>query len=521
MTMVKNAAGRLVPDELPGIGSVRPFEGVTGVAPSPAFNTIMEVKRDVVPMGTNKIAPDLRTAIERSGLCDGMTISFHHHLRNGDRVVAQVLEELNCMGFKNLVLMSSALLECHNFVVDYIRSGLIRQIYAPIRGAVGDYFQTENEKLPPVIIRTHGGRARAVEEGSIAVDVAFIGASACDMSGNMTGMSGPSAFGSLGYGMQDARFSRHVIAVTDNLVEYPLRPRISIPQYLVHQVVVLDSIGDPQKLATGSVRITKSPTQLALAYHAYELMAASGAICPGFSYQAGGGGISMAVTQYVREYMQRKDITGSFALGGITADMVSLLEEGRFQALFDVQSFDPAMGASMLRNPTHYEIDASWYANPLNAGCMTHQLDVAVLGALDVDVDFNVNLLTGHDGYLRSGMGGHPDAAVGAKLTVVVLPSFRRGLPSIKKSVQTICTPGASVDAIVTERGICINPRREDLLKQALDSGLNVGDIEKLRQDTEALTGVMDPVEFDESRVAAVVDYRDGSILDVVYGMKR
>ena len=68
----------------------------------------------------------------------------------------------------------------------------------------------------------------------------------------------------------------------------------------------------------------------------------------------------MAVTQYVREYMQRKDITGSFALGGITADMVSLLEEGRFQALFDVQSFDPAMGASMLRTPTHYEIDASW-----------------------------------------------------------------------------------------------------------------------------------------------------------------
>ena len=204
----------------------------------------------------------------------------------------------------------------------------------------GDYFRLRT-KASASYYPYPWRAARAVEEGSIAVDVAFIGASACDMSGNMTSMSGPSALAPLATVCRTP-FLRHVIAV-GRFVEYP-RARVSIPQYLVHQVVVLDSIGDPQKLATGSIRITKSPTQLALAYHAYELMAASGAICPGFSYQAGGGGISMAVTQYVREYMQRKDITGSFALGGITADMVSLLEEGRFQALFDVQSFDPAMG---------------------------------------------------------------------------------------------------------------------------------------------------------------------------------
>lgn len=520
MNMVKNAAGRLVPTELSEIGAVRPFAGVTGVTMPPAFNTIAAVKRDVVPIYTNKVAPDLRTAIERSGLRDGMTISFHHHLRNGDRVISQVLAELDSMGFKNLTLASSALLECHDFVVDYINSGLIRQICASVRGAVGDYYQTKNECLPPVVIRTHGGRARAVEEGSISIDVAFVAASACDKCGNMTGMSGPSAFGSLGYGIHDARFARHVIAVTDNLVEFPMTPRISIPQYLVHQVVVLDSIGDPQKLATGSIRITKSPTQLALAYHAYELIAASGAIHPGFSYQAGGGGIPMAVTQYVRAYMRQKGVAGSFALGGITADMVPLLEEGLFKALYDVQSFDPAMGVSMLRNSTHYEIDASWYANPLNAGCMTHQLDVAVLGALEVDVDFNVNVLTGHNGRLRSGMGGHPDAAAGAALTIVALPSFRKGLPSIKKSVQTICTPGACVDAVVTERGACINPRREDLMELALKGGVRVIDIEKLRLEIEALTGCMDPIEFDESRIAAIVEYRDGSILDVIYGLK-
>ena len=135
-------------------------------------------------------------------------------------MISQVLAELDSMGFKNLTLASSALLECHDFVVDYINSGLIRQICASVRGAVGDYYQTKNECLPPLL--SNPWRARSSRRGGIYIyRCGFRSCSACDKCGNMTGMSGPSAFGSLGYGIHDARFARHVIAVTDNLVEFP------------------------------------------------------------------------------------------------------------------------------------------------------------------------------------------------------------------------------------------------------------------------------------------------------------
>ena len=40
----------------------------------------------------------LEEAITRSGLKDGMTISFHHHFRGGDKVVNMVVDKLAEMG---------------------------------------------------------------------------------------------------------------------------------------------------------------------------------------------------------------------------------------------------------------------------------------------------------------------------------------------------------------------------------------------------------------------------------------
>ena len=40
----------------------------------------------------SKLVKSLREAISLSGLKDGMTISFHHHLRNGDFVLNMVME---------------------------------------------------------------------------------------------------------------------------------------------------------------------------------------------------------------------------------------------------------------------------------------------------------------------------------------------------------------------------------------------------------------------------------------------
>ena len=52
----------------------------------------------------NKVVPSLEEAIRRTGLKDGMTISFHHHFRNGDHVINMVVGKLAEMGYKNLTL---------------------------------------------------------------------------------------------------------------------------------------------------------------------------------------------------------------------------------------------------------------------------------------------------------------------------------------------------------------------------------------------------------------------------------
>ena len=520
MYMTLNSLGRNVPLELPGVGSFAPYESPFAMLGQPgAFVGAQMQLRRPAP-ARSKVVENIEKAVELSGLKDGMTISFHHHLRNGDAVIPMVLDVLRKMGFKGLTLAPSSIPDAHDCIADYIRSGLINRLYTSgVRGELGKLLSGGELEIP-VVIRSHGGRARAIEEGSISIDVAFLAAPACDPLGNITGSTGPSACGSLGYAITDARYARHVVAITDNLVEYPLNPRISIPQYLVDSIVCVDSLGDPKKIATGAARITRNPVDLKIAKDSFRLMKASGILEPGFSFQMGVGGASLAVAKYLGEYMKEKGLCGSFGLGGVGGYMAGMLEEGLFDAVFDVQSFDSAVTNSMQKNPKHIEIDASWYASPFNAGCIVNNLDCVILAALEVDTDFNVNVLTGHDGVLRGASGGHQDTAAGAKLSIVVAPSFRGGVPSIKNKVTTVTTPGETVDAIVTERGICINPRREDLLGSALKSGLPVVDITALKKEVEKLTGVPRPAEFDHDKIAAVVEYRDGTLIDTVYCRK-
>ena len=185
-----------------------------------------------------------------------------------------------------------------------------------------------------------------------------------------------------------------------------------------------------------------------------------------------------------------------------------------------MQSFDAAVTQSMVSNPSHIEIDASWYANQFNAGALVNNLDCVILAALEVDTDFNVNVLTGNDGVLRGASGGHQDTAAGAALSIIVLPSFRGGVPSIKDRVLTVTTPGETVDAIVTERGICINPRRPELLEAALKAKLPVKYIADLKAETEKMTGVPEQIEFNCDKLLAAVEYRDGTLIDAVYAVK-
>jgi citrate lyase subunit alpha/citrate CoA-transferase len=516
---IKNSIGREVPCLVPGLGEFSPYAGPRARLDGKHQWTPTLFPRPIAPPTTNKVARSLEHAIERAGIRDGMTISFHHHLRNGDGLVEIVLSVLEKMGIRDLTLAPSSLGDNHDCVADSVRKGAISRLNTSgVRGEVGKAVSRGNFDLP-VIVRSHGGRARAVEEGSLHIDVAFLAAPACDRLGNMTGATGKTACGSLGYAMIDARYADHVIAVTDNLVEYPLAPRISIPQYLVDQVAVIDSIGDPSKIATGATRVTRDPVQLRIAELAFGLLKASGVLKNGCSFQTGGGGPSLAVARYVKDYMKSRSIRGSYCIGGITGYMASMLEEGLFEALFDVQSFDAAVTLSLQNNPRHIEVDASCYANPFNKGCLVNDLDAVILAALDTDVDFNVDVLTGHDGVLRGASGGHSDTAAGAKLTIITVPSMRNGVPSIRERVQTVVTPGETVDAIVTERGMAINPLRQDLAALASDAGLPVKDIRELKAEIEKITGTPDEVEFDDE-IVALVEYRDGTIIDVIRRVK-
>ena len=520
MNTVLNSLGRSVLTDIPGVGSFKPYESPFAMFDIPHAGRTIRPEMRCAPLLSGKVRKSLREAVEKSGLQDGMTISFHHHLRNGDSVIPMVLAELSAMGFKNLTFAPSSIPDVHDCIADYIRSGLITKLYTSgVRGKLGKLLSSGEFDIP-VVIRSHGGRARAIEEGSISIDVAFLAAPSCDAMGNITGSSGPAACGSLGYAITDARNAKCTVAITDNLVEYPLAPRISIPQYLVDHIVVTESLGDPAKIASGAARITKNPVDLKIARDTFLLMKAAGIVTPGFSFQMGVGGASLAAAVYLEKYMKEKGIVGGFGIGGVGGYMADMLRQGLFKTLFDVQSFDSVVTKSITENPSHIEIDASWYANPFNGGCVVHNLDCVILSALEVDTDFNVNVLTGNDGVLRGASGGHQDTAAGAKLSIVVLPLFRAGVPGIKSKVTTITTPGESVDAIVTDRGICINPRREDLLESVGKAGLPIYDISKLKAEAESLTGVPKPIEFNREKAAAYVEYRDGTLIDTVWALK-
>jgi citrate lyase subunit alpha/citrate CoA-transferase len=417
------------------------------------------------------------------------------------------------MGIRDLVLAPSALFPVHESLLRHVRSGVIRSIEGSVNGPVG---RAASEGLfsSPVILRSHGGRVRAMQAGELHVDVAVLAAPAADAMGNLSGISGPSACGSLGYAFTDAQYADRVIAVTDNLVHYPAVP-FSIPQTLVDWVVPVESIGVPEKIVSGTLRVTRDPLRLIIAEQVAKVVEESGLFTGGFSMQAGAGGISLAASACIRERMKAAGIRGSFISGGITGQSVEMLEEGLFESLLDVQSFDLEAVASLASNRGHAEMSASFYANTASKGCVVDMLDVAVLGATQVDTDFNVNVNTESDGVLLHGIGGHMDTAAGAAVTVIVTPLFRGRMPMVVDRVLTVTTPGETVDVVVTERGVAVNPRRKDLLENLRGKGIPLMEIGDLKKMAEEFTGIPKTPSFGE-KIIGIVEYRDGTVIDTI-----
>ncbi|WXS25363.1 citrate lyase subunit alpha [Salmonella enterica subsp. enterica serovar Infantis] len=488
---------------------LQPYQGVTANSPWLASET--EKRR-------RKICDSLEEAIRRSGLKNGMTISFHHAFRGGDKVVNMVMAKLAEMGFRDLTLASSSLIDAHWPLIEHIKNGVVRQIYTSgLRGKLGEEISAglmEN----PVQIHSHGGRVKLIQSGELNIDVAFLGVPCCDEFGNANGFSGKSRCGSLGYAQVDAQYAKCVVLLTEEWVEFPNYPA-SIAQDQVDLIVQVDEVGDPEKITAGAIRLSSNPRELLIARQAANVIEHSGYFCDGFSLQTGTGGASSGGHPFPGRQNASAQHYGEFWPGGITGTMVDLHEKGLIKALLDTQSFDGDAARSLAQNPHHIEISTNQYANPASKGAACERLNVVMLSALEIDVNFNVNVMTGSNGVLRGASGGHSDTAAGADLTIITAPLVRGRIPCVVEKVLTTVTPGASVDVLVTDHGIAVNPARQDLLDNLRAAGVALMTIEQLQQRAEQLTGKPQPIEFTD-RVVAVVRYRDGSVIDVIRQVK-
>lgn len=465
----------------------------------------------------SKLVSSLREAIAASGLRDGMTVSFHHHLRSGDYVINMVMNEIAAMGIKNLTVNASSLFDVHAPLAEHIKSGVITRIITDYMSeGLGKYISAGIMEQP-VEFMTHGGRPTAIIQGKTPIDVAFVAAPAADCEGSCTGKIGRSACGSLGYAFADAEFAKKTVVITDGLCKRLEEP--SIDGKYVDFVVSVDEIGDPRGIVSGTTTITRDPVGLIMARDAADVIKYSGLLKDGFSFQTGAGGASLAAAKFLMEIMLEEKIHGGFGLGGITGYMVDMLRAGCFEELRDVQCFDLKAVESIRTDPRHHEISAFEYASPANGHAWVNSLDAVILGATEIDTDFNVNVHTNSSGTIMGGSGGHSDTAAGAKLAMVIAPLFRARQPIITERVSCVSTPGRDIDVFVTQYGIAVNPKNEELRDRLIRAHLPIVSIEELKAKAESLCGVPKALEHGDKVVAKVIG-RDGNVQDEIYMKK-
>ncbi len=509
---MKNAVNRNIPDELLRDG-YEVFQG-SSYRDGDSYRKAAPMSRLRTDRQDSKVLPDIRAALQAVGFRDGMTVSFHHHFREGDFVVNMVMKEIVAMGFKDITIAASSLGQAHDPVAEYIEQGIVTGIQTSgIRGKMGEVVSRGKLKTP-AILRSHGGRVRAIEQGEVHIDVAFIGAPTSDVMGNARGKGGKSDCGVLGYSEVDARYADHVVVITDCLVDFPNFPP-SIQATYVDHVVVVDEIGNPGKIASSAARFSTDPRDLLMAEYCARVIEATPYFKDGFSFQTGAGGPSLAANRFLEPMLVKYGYKISWIIGGITAPAVDLLNKVLVNAVIDTQDFDIAAVQSVHAHPRHYEMSTSQYASPSNKSAFVNKLDYVILAALEVDTDFNVNVITGSDGVLRGAPGGHPDTAAGAKCCIIVTPLVRGRMATICEEVVTVTTPGECVDVVVTDYGIAVNPNRPDLLAALEQAKLPLKTIEQLKEEAYAIVGRPDPLPF-QDRVVAIMEARDGTILDVV-----
>ena len=511
--LVRNAVGRMVPEIVNGRLQV-PYLGVgkhqpRGHKAAPPIRTAADY-----PENGDKRVADLETALRKCGLRDGMVISSHHHLRDGDRVALMALEAAARIGVKDLLWFPSASFPSQQGAIELMASGVIDHIEGSMNGPLGDYC-TQGRMRGMGVLRSHGGRWQAIQDGEVHIDIAVIAAPTADTFGNCDGSHGKSACGSLGFALADSIYADHVIAVTDNLVPFPCVPW-QIQGNNVDYVVEVDSIGDPARIVSGTTQITRSPDRLRIAEFAARFLRDAGIMRNGFSFQAGAGGIALAFVAYLKQMMKEADVKARFVRGGSTQYLVELLEERLTDYILDGQTFDLSGVQSMANDSRHVATSPFTSYNYHGKGNFASMVDAVVLGATEVDSNFNANVVTHSDGRLLHGIGGWQNC-LAARCTILAVPSFRDRIPVIVDQVTTLCGPGELIDVVVTERGIAINPQRQDLLDAVKGSKLPIRPLPEIKAEVERICGGRPQRPTHGDRPVAIVKWVDGTVLDSVW----
>ena len=483
-----------------------------------------------IPHRKNKVAT-LDAVMEH--ISDGDTISYPHYYRIGDRGLRLIVEKLKMTGKKDIKIYGNAFFDhVDPWLFDAVHEGTIGGLYGNPYRKLGAGIMA-GDLLPWVSVGfSHGNRVRKLQTGEVDIKVAFGPVPIADRYGNANGIKGNPEHrcGPLGLFTADAEAAEVVCLLAAAVSESLILPA-SLSMEWVDYVVPVDEAGLASGIGSGTLDVAKAkshPFNVKVAENVTRLLRAAEAVKDDFSFQVGSGA-GLIILENIRNMLKEMKIRANFSMGGVTSLHVDMLEEGTLRQLLHGQLFEPSPKVidSLLNNPDHHEITTGYYASVANKESAVNLLDVAVLSALEIDLDFNLNTVCAN-GRIIGGIGGGQDVAAGADLTIIFLPLAAgkngKGFPKVVEKVYTRTTPGDVVDAVVTEEYVAVNPRsrsrcRDAILENADRFGLTVVTINELHSRSLKRArefGVIPPPAETTDEVVHLIEWRDGTLLDKI-----
>ena len=513
------------------------YNGVNYEPFGSAFNNKIYSSRFIGQTHTRKIPHrhNKVTAFENvmEVIKDGDTISYPHYYRTGDLGLKMVVDKLRQTGKKDIKIYGNAYFDnVDPWLIDAIHDGIITGLYGNPYRKLGECI-TAGDLLPAVSVGfSHGNRVRKLQTGEINIKVAFAPVPIADVYGNANGLLGKpeQLCGPVGLVGADSEYAEYVCLLAGTISETIVMPT-PITMGRVDFVIPVDCPGLNSGIGSGTIDMDKArgnPFNAMVAENVTKVIKASGVVKNDFGFQVGSGA-GLLILENIHNMLLEEKIRANFAIGGCTMMHVDMLNDGTLYQLMHGQLFQPSpdMFESLLNHPRHHEIDVNYYASVASKECAVDMLDLAVLSTLEVDLEFNLNTVCA-GGRIIGGIGGGQDVAAGADLTIIFMPlatgKTGKGFPKVVDKVYTRTTPGEVIDVIVTEEYAVVNPKSPSRCKQAIidragEFGVNLVSIEELHQksiDKAHEFGEIPPVAETTDEVVHLIEWRDGTLLDVI-----